>query len=453
MQSVWQPLLAAARRRGEIGAESEQRFAWEVFLVRDRSVNAFALPGGRVGVHLGLLALAGSRDELASVLAHELTHVTQRHVARGIVSSKRQSLLGLAAMIVGVLASSRANSSDAANAIIAGGQAAGLQSQLNFARAMAREADRIGFGLMTEAGFASTAVASMFERLDHASRLNDRGSYPYLRSHPLTSERIGEARSRLGASAARGSGSDLEHLLAQARARVLMDARAGVLRQWQGGVGGKQSADEAIAAAASEALAATLLRDWPRADTALQFAWRGVRALPGPEPRARRALALLTAQSQLARGDTAGAAVALAGLETEASDSRPTLLLAVQLALASAGTSAAVLRRHAEALQTFVAERPEDATAWSELARLWERLGQPLRSARAAAEARASIGDLDGAIERLRAGQQRARSAPTADFVEASVIDLRLRQLEGERRRLAEETREGRAPARLSPDR
>jgi len=193
LQSIWVPLLAAARANGNITADIDSRYAWEAFLVRDRSVNAFALPGGYVGVHLGLIAMTGSRDELASVLAHEMTHVTQRHIARSITNSKRQSLLSLAAMILGVIAAGRANSADGMSAVVAGSQAAAIQGQLNFSRDMEREADRIGFQVMTGAGFAPGGMAAMFEKLDHASHLNDSGSYPYLRSHPLTSERIGEA--------------------------------------------------------------------------------------------------------------------------------------------------------------------------------------------------------------------------------------------------------------------
>ncbi len=445
VQSVWRPLVDVARSRGEIGAEIDRSFSWEIFLVRDRSVNAFALPGGRVGVHLGLIALTGTRDELASVLAHELTHVTQRHVARGIVGSKRQSLLGAAAMIVGVLAASRSNSGDAANAIITGGQAASLQNQLNFSRDMEREADRIGFGLMTAAGFGAAGVASMFERLDQSSRLNERGNFPYLRSHPLTTERIGEARSRLGAAAgAREQAADIEHALAQARARVLMDSRAGALRQWRGVAAAesrKESGVPAVSAAASEALAATLLRDWPRADAALQSA-SGHLATAGAEPRAQHALHLLAAESLLARGDTARAATMLAAVEsTETTSRRPTMLLGAQIALASSRSPAPLLRRHAEVLQTWVAGQPGDATAWSELSRLWQRLDMPLRSARADAEARFALGDLDGAAERLRAGQRRARNGSGGDFIEASVIDSRLREVEAERRQLAAETR------------
>ena len=87
--SVWTSLLAAARHRGEIGPDLEGVYAWRPFLVRERSVNAFALPGGYIGVHLGLLAMTRTPDELASVLAHEMSHVTQRHIARMIGQSKQ----------------------------------------------------------------------------------------------------------------------------------------------------------------------------------------------------------------------------------------------------------------------------------------------------------------------------------------------------------------------------
>ena len=194
LQSVWQALLGAARARGELSPELEDRFAWQAFLVQDRTVNAFALPGGYVGVHLGLLATTATRDEFASVLAHELSHVTQRHIARSIAQSKQQSMLAVASMIIGMIAASR--SPEAANALMVGGQAAALQGQLNFSRDMEREADRIGYGVLEQAGFSPAGMASMFERLQQTSRLNDSGAYPYLRTHPLTSERIGEARAR-----------------------------------------------------------------------------------------------------------------------------------------------------------------------------------------------------------------------------------------------------------------
>ena len=221
VQSLWQPLLAVARKRGDIGADTDTQFAWEPFLVRDRGVNAFALPGGFVGVYLGLIAMTASRDELASVLAHELSHVTQRHIARSITNASRQSLVGMAALLLGVLATSRSGNGDATQAVIVGSQAAIAQGQLNFSRDMEREADRIGWGVYSSAGFAPIGVAAMFEKLEYAARLNDNGAFPYLRSHPLTVERIGEARSRVDAAAGAPSAAQapLDHQIGRASCR------------------------------------------------------------------------------------------------------------------------------------------------------------------------------------------------------------------------------------------
>ena len=98
VQGIWQPLMAAARARGELSPELDERFAWEVLLGRDRTVNAFALPGGYLGLHLGLIGVVGTRDELASVMAHELSHVTQRHISRLLTQQSRQTPLLLGAM-------------------------------------------------------------------------------------------------------------------------------------------------------------------------------------------------------------------------------------------------------------------------------------------------------------------------------------------------------------------
>ncbi len=448
LQSLWQPLLAQARVRGNIAPDIDQRLAWEPFLVRDRSVNAFALPGGYIGVHLGLMAMTSTRDELASVLAHEMSHITQRHIARSIANSKHQTLLSLATLLAGILVASRAgnSSADAVNAAVVGSQAIGAQGQLNFSRDMEREADRVGFAVMSGAGFAPGGMAAMFEKLDQSSRLNDSGGFPYLRSHPLTSERIGEARARLGTAGAGGASpaapvSVLEHTAAQARARVLMDPRFDAQKRWQAldtDTAATTVADK-LANRYSSALASSLLRDWARADASIIAAQGLVAGSPRSDARAVRAVALLKVQSLLMRGDAANALAALQPYAAESS--RPVLLLATQAALA--GSDSAALKERSATLATWVAVNPHDALAWTALGQVSERLGQPLRAIRADAESRVALGDFMGAADRLRAGQRRARSGGAVDFIDASVIDARLRDVEVQRRQIAADEKGG----------
>jgi beta-barrel assembly-enhancing protease len=446
VQSLWDPLVATGRRLGNITADIDQRFAWQAFLVRDQSVNAFALPGGYIGVHLGLIAITVTRDELASVLGHELSHVSQRHIARSITGNSRRTLVSLAAMIIGLLAASRSNSPDAVQAVVAGSQAANIQGQLNFSRDMEREADRIGFQVMVAAGFAPNGMAGMFEKMDASTRLNDFGGFPYLRSHPLTVERIGEARSRASMSLTGPRVSVLEHTVAQARARVLMDRRVDALRRWQGRDADTEgSAVDKLLNLSESAQASSLLRDWTRADAAFAKALAITRASPNSSARAERAVALLQVQSLLDRGAPAKAREAL---RPHAGDgSRPVMLLAAQVALgeaAAANVDSAELQARASDLQTWVALHPDDSLAWGALGQTWGRLGLPLRSLRAEAESRYALGDLLGAADRLRAAQRVARSGGSVDFIDASVVDSRLRDIEAQRRQIELDYRSGR---------
>ena len=447
LQSVWQPLVVASRTLGNITSDIDQRFAWQPFLVRDPSVNAFALPGGFVGVHLGLIAMTVTRDELASVLAHEMSHVTQRHIARGISGNSKRSLVGLAAMVLGMLAASRAHAPDAMNAVIVGSQAATLQGQLNFSRDMEREADRIGFSVMTTAGYAPGGMAAMFEKMEVSTRLNDFGGFPYLRSHPLTTERIGEASARAGSrpEAAARIGL-LEHTVAQARARVLMDSRVDALRRWEARDADTEgSAADKLRAATESALAASLLRDWARADAAFARAVAITRGSPNSSTRAERAVVLMQAQSLLDRGDAGRASETLRPFAADGS--RPSLLLATQIALRATpqvSLDSVALKARAAELQTWVAVHDDDALAWSGLAQTWARLGAPLRSLRAEAESRYALGDLLGAVDRLRAGQRVARSGGPVDFIDASVIDSRLRAIEAQRKQIEVDRRASR---------
>ncbi len=456
VQSLWQPLVDAARQRGDITAATDELFAWELFLVLDRSVNAFALPGGFVGVHLGLINLTQTPDQLASVLAHELAHVTQRHIARSISVQQSSTLLSVAAILLGVLAASRANNADMANAAVMGGQGVAAQGQLNFSRDMEREADRIGFGLLSGAGFSTGGMAGMFERMDNATRLSDNNAFPYLRSHPLTIERISEARSRTLVTGAGPSGPPLLHALMQARARVLMDSSVQGLARLSGETSAPGLGDR-LGALYAGAMSASLRGDHARgralADEALALARRA----PAPEAEAERALQLLQVQLQLAARDADGALKLLDTIPAQGSAlaRRPALTLRAQAALErhrqQPERAAGELRFSIEALQLWLADHPRDAYAWQLLSSTTEAAGLPLRSLRAAAEARAVQGDLNGAIDRMRAAQTQARRASQQDFIEGSVIDLRLRELMAERRErfLAER---GLSDSRPDPD-
>ncbi|MCW5633404.1 MAG: M48 family metalloprotease [Rubrivivax sp.] len=480
VQSLWQPLVRAARERGDIDDTLARQFPWEIFLVRDRSVNAFALPGGYVGVHLGLIAITGNRDQLASVLAHELTHVTQRHIARGVGNARNASLVSIAAVLLGVLAASRANNIDVANAAIMGGQGAALQGQLNFSRDMEREADRIGYAVLTGAGFAAGGMAQMFERLQGNAAVADSGAFPYLRTHPLTVERISEARSRtlLGGRDAMPAPT-LMHTLMQARARVLMDRSTPALQRLVGGATSSPQPADRIAALYAAALAQAQLGSGLAAEDLAQQALRQARALSPRDAEAERVLVIMQAEARLAANDGAGAwrvlespeaaavppsgapapgrADGLASRTMRDAGERSLLTLRAQSALKwherDAAAAAGAVRASTEALQTWLTEHAQDAPAWELLAGTAEALGQRLRSMRAGAEARAALGDLTGAIDRLRAAQAAARApassppgggtaASQPDFIDASIIDTRLRQLLEERRQLALEARQ-----------
>ncbi|XVJ71980.1 MAG: M48 family metalloprotease [Rhizobacter sp.] len=451
VQGIWTPLVQQARAQGELGPDIDERFSFELFLVRDRSVNAFALPGGYVGVHTGLIGLTSSRDELAAVLAHELTHVTQRHIARGIANSKKQNMIALASMIIGVLAASRSDGS-AANAAIVGGQAVAVQGQLNFSRDMEREADRIGYSVLSGAGFAPGGMAAMFEKLTLSSRLNDNGAFPYLRSHPLTSERLGEARSRL-AGATSAVPITLEHSVAQAHARVLSDNRVEALRRWQSQQSetcepstqprNADAAQELWLSCVQSALASKALRDWQRFDAALAQAAKRLSTSSPQNTVAKHWFDLLQAQSWVERGDMTQAALILSRAQdnrTALGNSlghldRPLLLQRAEVAAAS-GTPRAAVQTQIDALQSWLSAHANDARAWSALSALWATQGQRLRSVRADAESHHAKGDLTGAMDRLRSGQALVRSGQVQDFIESSVIDARLRDLEAVQKRL-----------------
>src|SRR5690625_1425080 len=158
-----------------------------VFGVRDASINAFALPGGYVGINSGLITTSRSEAELASVLAHEIAHVGQRHVARGMTQSAQSSHMMMAAL-AGALLAALSGSADLAMGVATFGQAAAIDQQLGFSRQAEQEADRIGFQMLTQAGYDPKGMAQMFQRLMQSTRLNQPPKGSYASTHPLRSE-------------------------------------------------------------------------------------------------------------------------------------------------------------------------------------------------------------------------------------------------------------------------
>ena len=444
LQAIWAPLMAAARDRGELGPELEDRFAWDLLLVRDRSVNAFALPGGYMGVHTGLIAVVSSADELAAVLAHELSHVTQRHISRLMTKQQQQTPWVIGAMILGALAASK--SPDAANAAIVGGQALAVQGQLNFSRDMEREADRVGFGVMTQAGFEGQGVSGMFEKLQQAARLNDNGAYPYLRSHPLTIERIAEARARLQtgepAGQSRKAQSALEpqlHAMMSARARVLGSPGVDDLRSMlaEGQRASTESVpNEKLPVLAGRLYGGALAASRLREETVAFALLTRLKSVAVQTTGAVRAANLLAIELETAAGRPGEA---VGAVKFSQGSTRAELLIGGRAMLAS-GQIAGL----ADVLQTWVVTHPKDAQAWQMLSEVWSRQGEAVRSIRADAESRVAQLDYPAALDRLKAAQDMLRFGQAGvagrnAHIDASIIDTRARQISN---LIREQTRE-----------
>lgn len=165
------------------------------FVVNASSINAFALPGGFIGVHAGLIVASESEDELASVIAHEIAHVTQHHIARSVEKANKMNLPMSAALIAAILLGG--SDPQVANAAIAATLGGSQQMQLNFTRANEEEADRVGMQLLAASDFDPHGMASFFSRLESESRYYDGSGVPeFLRTHPVTTARIAEAKDR-----------------------------------------------------------------------------------------------------------------------------------------------------------------------------------------------------------------------------------------------------------------
>jgi len=419
--------LVAARPevRGEAG------YDFFFFPVRDPALNAFALPGGFIGVHSGLLLAAQSESELASVLAHEIGHVSQRHIARMLGNQKQDMLVPLAAMVLGALAASK--SPDLAIASMMGGQGYAIQRQLNFSRDAEREADRVGLQILGEGGFDTSGMVAFFGRLQNASRNYGDGAPAYLQSHPLTTERIADIQSRIRDQRYKQRADSIEFQLIRARVRVLQDPSAQGLR------------DSAVAFENQ-----LLLKS--RVQTAAAKYGQAMIALRQDDPK--KALSLVEEARAAALKDSAPI-LALA-IEARMAAGQPAeALKQAQAARSAFPVSRGFAMQYADAL--IASGRNEEAVAFlrdqaqlyrsdidvqDHLARAYAAQGRQALQHLALAEAYALKGALPAALDQL----QIARRASDASFYDQSIIDAREREFQERRREELKENKETRKP-------
>ena len=206
--------------------------AFTFFMVPDPAVNAFAAPGGYIGINSGLILTSQREDEVASVMAHEIAHITQRHLLRSYEQSEHMSVPMTVAMIAAALLG--VADPQMGTAAIMAVQAGGIQSQINFTRANESEADNLGMLTLVRSGFDAQAMPTFFERLQQSSRFYTTGAVPeFLRTHPVTTSRIADARGRAANYPLKKQlGDDLQFYLIREKLRVMATTNLNELTQY-----------------------------------------------------------------------------------------------------------------------------------------------------------------------------------------------------------------------------
>ena len=209
-------LNALGNKLAAASPDKQQKFNF--FVVKDNSINAFAMPGGVIGVHTGLILASNSESELASVLGHEIGHVTQRHLARMLAKQKTDMFKNIAGIALALLVS-RANPELATGALTTA-SAAGVQRQLDYTREHEREADRVGLSILDSAGFDVRAMPAFFTTLQRGTRFTEGAAPSFLRTHPLNAERIADVSNRVEAMPYKQVTDSLEFNLVKAKLRA-----------------------------------------------------------------------------------------------------------------------------------------------------------------------------------------------------------------------------------------
>jgi predicted Zn-dependent protease len=393
---------------------------FEFFLVRDSSLNAFALPGGFIGVHAGLIAAAETESELAGVLAHEIGHVTQRHIARMLGKSRDAGIAQMVGLVLAALAA-RSNP-QATTGLLALSQQVAQDQMLSFSRDAEREADRIGFDTMTRAGFDPQGMVSFFGRVQRASRVYESAAPAYLRTHPLTTERMSDMQARIRQERYRQWPDSLGFRLTRARLQALLDISVDGLRRsaerFEFQIKEQSTLDSAAAWFGLASVLEAQLR-WAQAYEAAQKAQDYVQAESLAGDSAAAAIDRLQIQALAGQGKMQEALErSEAALQRFARPKRLVLQHAELLLRSQRFTEARQL------MEAMLASRQDDLRAWELLSKIYAAQGERALTHRARAEVFLLQGALAAAIEQLKLAQ----SARDADFFNASSIDARLRE-------------------------
>ena len=404
-----------------VAMSSDPGMGFYFFPIDDPTINAFAMPGGFIGVHTGLILTAQTESELAGVLAHEISHVTQRHIARQVFQSKKLSMASMVAMGLALLAAR--SSPQAAMAGISASQAGAISAQLAYSRDFERESDRLGFDTLRSAGFDPGGMPGFFERLQNSSRLYENNATAYLRTHPLTVERLSDMQNRQQAVAYRQVADSQDFLLVRARVRALQGRPVDAVRDFETLLRDKKYVSEG---SARYGLAVAFARsaNWPAAEQELLV----VRKLKVSSAMVER----LLGEVKIARGEKdAGLMIYRDAM------ARYPLNLSV---LYGYGNALVAEKRFAEALKfsdTQLQSYSRDARFYKMRAEANAGLGRRSQQHLALAEMSLLKGQTAGAIEQLQLAQQ----AGDANFYEMSEIDGRLREM---KKRQLEEMKERR---------
>ena len=390
-----------------VANSSEPSQPFEFFVVHDETINAFAMPGGFIGVNTGLIQLSQSESELASVLAHEISHVTQHHLARMVSGRKYDSMAAMAAMAVAILAAR--NSPQAAQATMIGAQGGLVQRQLDFTREHEKEADRIGIDLLQQSGFDPHAMPLFFERLQKATQLQEGDAPSYLRTHPLTIERIADVDNRVAQIPFKLVADSLDFQLIRARLIALQKPPREAVAYFQSALGSKRFGNPV---AQRYGLVLALLRDGQDSRAAQEF-----KVLHNAAPRNATLETLAGRIRQLDRKDEG----VLAFYETTLKQYPTHRALIYDYALLLLQK-----QRYSQALKLLdeqINRDGNDATLYELQARAYTALGRHQEAHHVLSYYQILHGNLRGAIEQLELAKLAGN-----DYYQLSVIETELRQ-------------------------